>query len=44
MKVAGTAVVMKNGNSLTKTYADIIIDSNENDGLAKFIEEEYLKD
>ena len=38
LKWAGTSVVMENGRSDVKEFADYITDSNENDGVAKAID------
>ena len=43
LKAAGTAVVTENGTPETKEYADIICDSNNDDGVRKVIEE-HLED
>ena len=37
-KVAGYSVAMKNSNDEVKKYADEITESNENDGVAIFLE------
>ena len=42
LKYAGTAVVMKDGLDQAKAIADEICGSNENDGLAKWMEERVL--
>ena len=39
---AGVGVVMANGSEKTKSVADYITDDNNNDGIAKFIEEHIL--
>ena len=39
---AGTGVVMGNGSDYTKSVADFITDDNDNDGIAKFINEYIL--
>lgn len=39
---AGVGVVMENGSDKTKSVADYITDDNNNDGIAKFIEEHIL--
>ncbi|KRK92724.1 Cof-type HAD-IIB family hydrolase [Companilactobacillus futsaii] len=36
-KFAGTAVAMGNGSDLAKSYADNVTDTNNNDGIAKFL-------
>ena len=43
LKWAGTGVCMSNGSDDTKAISDYICDSVENDGVAKFIEENILK-
>lgn len=41
-EVAGKSVVMENANDKVKAYADVITSSNDDDGVAKFLEEEFL--
>ncbi len=41
LEIAGTGVAMGNAVKELKDIADICIDSNENDGIAKYLEE-YL--
>ena len=39
---AGTKVAVNNANRELKCLADIIIESNDDDGVAKYLEREYL--
>lgn len=39
---AGTKVAVNNANRELKSLADIIIESNDDDGVAKYLEKEYL--
>lgn len=43
LKSADTAVVVKNGQPMAKEVADVIIDTNDNDGVAKYLLELYEK-
>lgn len=42
-KVAGLAVAMGNGDDIIKEHANVITDTNDNDGVAKAIEKYVLK-
>lgn len=39
---AGTKVAVNNANKELKSLADVIIESNDDDGVAKYLEREYL--
>ena len=44
LKVAGTGVAMGNAPDNVKRYANLVIKSNDEDGLADFLEETFLKE
>lgn len=44
LKYCGTGVAMGNAVEEAKQAADFVCDTNDNDGLAKFIEENFLKE
>lgn len=43
LELCGTGVAMGNAIDEVKESADIVIGSNDEDGIADFIEEEYYK-
>ncbi|MDE6596860.1 MAG: HAD hydrolase family protein, partial [Oscillospiraceae bacterium] len=43
LKYCGTGVAMGNAVEEAKQAADFVCDTNDNDGLAKFIEENFLE-
>ena len=43
IEFAGLGVAMGNGEEIVKNKADIITDTNENDGVAQIIEKYVLK-
>ena len=42
-KISGLSVAMKNGDEIAKNHADVITDSNDEDGVAKVIEKYIFK-
>ena len=42
LEIAGKSVVMKNAKNEIKKYADVITLSNDEDGVARFLEQEFL--
>ncbi len=44
LKAADLAVVVENGQPIAKEAADVIIDTNDNDGVAKFLLREFEKE
>ena len=40
--LAGTKVAVENANDKLKAMADIIVQSNDQDGVAKYLEQHYI--